>query len=75
MAITTHDIKANLLTKLEHARTLTMAGNASEAGYVLSDVIDALSSSRVTVTQYRGTDTSRPGDCTDASELISRNID
>lgn len=75
MTTTTRDIKANLLVKLEHARTLTMAGNASEAGYILSDVIDALSSSRVTVTQYRGTDTSRPGDCTDVSELISRNID
>ena len=72
---TTHFIKSQILAKLEHARTLTMAGNASEASYVLSDVIDALSSSRVTVTQYRGTDTSRPGDCTDASELVSRNID
>ena len=72
---TTHFIKSQILAKLEHARTLTMAGNASEAGYILSDVIDALSSSRVTVTQYRGIDTSRPGDCVDASELVSRNID
>jgi len=69
----TRDIKADLIKKLSTIQDL-IEGVAPNAEYVVSDVIDSLLSSMVTVTYSREESTSLPGDC-DASELISRNID
>jgi hypothetical protein len=69
----TRDIKANLVAKLEYILSGLEVG--SQQYYTMKDTIDSMLSSSVTVTYSREECTSRPGDCEDASELVSRNID
>jgi hypothetical protein len=69
------NIKDATIAKLAQIQALVAAGNATEANYQLSDIIDSLSSSMVSVVYSREESTSRPGDCKDANELVARNID
>ena len=71
----TRDIKNALIDKLSSIQFLVVAGNTAEANLQLSSVIDSVLSSTVSVVYSREESTSRPGDCEDASELVSRNID
>ena len=71
----TRDIKENVIYKLHEIQGLVNDGNTREADFQLSDIIDELLSSMVTVTYSREEDTSRPGDCEDPSDYVSRNID
>jgi len=69
------NIKADVVAKLAYIQSLVASGNTTEVDYQLSDIIDSLSSSTVSVVYSREESTSRPGDCEDASELVSSNID
>lgn len=71
----TRDIKDLTLRKLQMIQRLVSGGNAVEADYQLSDLIDSISSSAVSVVYSREKSTTRPGDCENAGELASRNID
>ena len=71
----TRDIKAAMIAKLSLVQSLLASGHDQQAGYQLSDIIDSLSSSMVSVVYSREESTSRPGDCEDTDELVLRNID
>jgi hypothetical protein len=71
----TRDIKAALVAKLVRVQSLVANGKSQEADYQLSDIIDDMLSSMVSVTYSREEDRRMPGECEDASELVARNID
>jgi hypothetical protein len=71
----TRDIKEAMIAKLCLVQSMLANGDSKEADYQLSDIIDSLSSSMVSVVYSREECTRRPGDCEDASDLVSRNID
>lgn len=71
----TRDIKAALVAKLVRTQKLLGSGNTQEADYQLSDIIDDMLSSMVSVTYSREEDRRMPGECEDAGELVARNID
>jgi hypothetical protein len=71
----TRDIKAALVAKLVRTQKLLASGDTQEADYQLSDIIDDMLSSMVSVTYSREEDNRLPGECEDASELVARNVD
>ena len=73
--MSTRDIKANLIERLSAVQQMVNSGDSTEADYQLSDIIDSMLSSMVSVTYSHEDVDSRPGDCEDASELVARNID
>ena len=68
-------IKDAYVARLIQIQDMVEAGDMERARYALSDIIDESLSSRVSIKCQRVIDTSRPGDCANADELVWRNID
>ena len=68
-------IKEAYVARLIQIQDMVEAGDMERARYALSDIIDQSLSSRVSIKCQRAIDTSRPGDCANADELVWRNID